>query len=197
MDPDGRGEQLRQASRSYGRKHYAANREAINARRRAKYRSNPKPVIERTAAWNKANPEKRKEIRKRYYDAHREELSERYKAWAKANPDKAQAAHRRNKAIINEAKDHPCLDCGIQYPVYVMQFDHRDPATKSFTIGTKGPRKSPETLLAEIAKCDIVCANCHMERSYGNGTDFAVSTGRSGAEVRWQNDSREAIEDVA
>ncbi len=33
-------------------------------------------------------------------------------------------------SIINKAKNVPCLDCGILYPSYVMDFDHREPAKK-------------------------------------------------------------------
>jgi hypothetical protein len=68
---------------------------------------------------------------------------------------------------INNLKRQPCMDCGISYPPYVMQFDHRDPLTKKFSIGEQVYNKSMSLLLAEVAKCDIVCANCHAERSWG------------------------------
>lgn len=46
-----------------------------------------------------------------------------------------------------------------------MDFDHRDRDTKRFAIGnTKLLHIS--VLLAEVAKCDLVCANCHRIRSY-------------------------------
>jgi hypothetical protein len=71
-----------------------------------------------------------------------------------------------SREIIREAKKAPCADCGIPYPYYVMQFDHRDGAQKSFNIGQIGPTCSRERLLAEIAKCDVVCGNCHAERTH-------------------------------
>lgn len=71
-----------------------------------------------------------------------------------------------NLAIIHAAKSVPCADCGVGYPVYVMQFDHLDPAAKEFNIGVIGPTASRSRLIAEIAKCDVVCANCHAERTY-------------------------------
>lgn len=72
----------------------------------------------------------------------------------------------KNKAIINSAKDKPCADCGVRYPPYVMTFDHLDPTIKDFNIGIIGPTISRARLIAEIAKCEVVCANCHAERSY-------------------------------
>lgn len=86
------------------------------------------------------------------------------------DPVKRQAEKDRyrsaNLAIIREAKSRPCADCSTIYPTYVMQFDHRDPSVKGFNIGVTGPTTSRTRLLAEIAKCDVVCANCHAERTH-------------------------------
>ena len=66
--------------------------------------------------------------------------------------------------LINDFKDKPCADCGIRYPSYVMDFDH--------TLGNKlhnisrMRNHSIENLLIEIAKCDVVCANCHRIRTF-------------------------------
>lgn len=75
----------------------------------------------------------------------------------------------KTAAIIVAAKSNPCMDCGRSYPPYVMDFDHRDPGTKRGTI-TAMARYGVKTLLAEIAKCDLVCANCHRERTWGSGS---------------------------
>lgn len=71
-----------------------------------------------------------------------------------------------NLAIIQDAKSVPCADCKVSYPTYVMQFDHLDAAAKEFNIGVIGPTAGRSRLLAEIAKCDVVCANCHAERTH-------------------------------
>lgn len=44
-----------------------------------------------------------------------------------------------------------------------MDFDHRE--NKQFTIAKSYGVMSNEKFLAEIAKCDIVCANCHRMRT--------------------------------
>lgn len=74
-------------------------------------------------------------------------------------------------AIVRRLKEQtPCADCGLFYPYYVMDFDHRDPSTKKFGIAVERLRHIPtQRLLAEIAKCDVVCANCHRVRTHVGG----------------------------
>lgn len=52
-----------------------------------------------------------------------------------------------------------CVQCGFD-DSRALVFHHRDPSTKSFTVANHNKR-SRETLLNEIAKCDVLCANCH------------------------------------
>ncbi len=71
-------------------------------------------------------------------------------------------ALERSRYLIEFFRSHPCADCGEGDPV-VLEFDHlRD---KSFDIGTMLCARDWETILAEIAKCDVVCANCHRRRT--------------------------------
>lgn len=57
------------------------------------------------------------------------------------------------------------MDCGEKDPV-VLEFDHIDPAAKSFEIGNMTRIGwGLERLLAEAEKCDVVCANCHRRRT--------------------------------
>lgn len=66
-------------------------------------------------------------------------------------------------ALANEAKSGGCIECG-QMNVECLDFHHRDPLTKSFDIGKAIQRSvKVEVLLAEIAKCDVICANCHIK----------------------------------
>jgi hypothetical protein len=78
---------------------------------------------------------------------------------------------KRKKELIEFVillKKKPCMDCGVQYPHYVMDFDHRDRQTKIATINSlvNIHRYSKSKILEEIKKCDLVCANCHRERTY-------------------------------
>jgi hypothetical protein len=68
---------------------------------------------------------------------------------------------------LRSLKDGPCVDCNIKYPYYVMQFDHRDPKEKEFNIGSMlSLNYNKERVLREVDKCDLVCANCHAERTH-------------------------------
>lgn len=70
--------------------------------------------------------------------------------------------------FIRQAKEgKPCADCGKLYPPYVMDFDHRDPSTKTAIISYLPRLQSWARLKAELAKCDLVCANCHRMRTFG------------------------------
>lgn len=75
-------------------------------------------------------------------------------------------ARARVRAFLAEKKDVPCADCGGRFPVYVMDFDHRDPKTKLFGLGGF-PKHDLVKIAAEIEKCDVVCANCHRIRTFG------------------------------
>lgn len=58
------------------------------------------------------------------------------------------------------------MDCGL-HPEYsqVLEFDHRPDEVKLFHISDRMGSGTMADLIAEIAKCDIVCANCHRIRT--------------------------------
>lgn len=70
------------------------------------------------------------------------------------------------KVLLNEMKSGPCVDCKQSYPPYVMDFDHLDPKTKVVKVSALIFEGSRQLLLDEIAKCELVCANCHRERTH-------------------------------
>lgn len=105
----------------------------------------------------------RKQKQAEYARAHYERNKEAMKARAKLHRQ-AKADLLRNEIV--RAKDVPCADCGIKYITPVMEFDHIDD-NKDFTISPSvGRGIAVATLLAEIAKCEVVCANCHRIRTH-------------------------------
>lgn len=68
--------------------------------------------------------------------------------------------------MVQDLKAVPCTDCGVQYGPWIMQFDHRPGEVKLFHISDMTHNKGKKTILAEIAKCDVVCSNCHDERTH-------------------------------
>lgn len=96
--------------------------------------------------------------------------AKRAAAYAKKNPDRyafwqAQSKEAR-QAAIRKHKSRPCHDCGKSYPFYVMDFDHRNGGEKSFGMASAHKGRGIDVILKEIAKCDVVCANCHRERTH-------------------------------
>ena len=94
-----------------------------------------------------------------------------YKAWYERNKEEFLEKRRDRRGsvrkFITEYKEQNslCTDCNISYPPHILEFDHVN--GKSFTISSTDTRdKTKEEILAEIAKCEIVCANCHKHRTY-------------------------------
>ncbi len=70
------------------------------------------------------------------------------------------------RALILEAKNRPCADCGGRWHPMVMEFDHRPGTVKRINLGDCRARKwGRVAILAEIAKCDVVCPTCHRVRT--------------------------------
>lgn len=81
-------------------------------------------------------------------------------------------AHKRERVVAltqftNHLKLQPCKDCEVQYSPWVMHFDHRNPREKLYNVSSMVRNGMKETkILQEVAKCDVVCANCHAERTH-------------------------------
>lgn len=72
---------------------------------------------------------------------------------------------KKRQALIDKLKDIPCADCGNMFPPECMDFDHVR-GEKLFAIGNGAVRHySLARVIAEIAKCELVCANCHRIRT--------------------------------
>lgn len=83
-----------------------------------------------------------------------------------ANARDVSEFRRRRKLRMIEYLGGKCLDCGLQFPPFVYDFDHRDPAQKSFTVSNSGSTISWERIVVELDKCDLVCSNCHRMRTH-------------------------------
>jgi hypothetical protein len=83
-------------------------------------------------------------------------------------------ARRRQKRVVLETREwllsylreHACVDCGND-DVRVLEFDHRDEATKLRAIAIlAGQGFGLARVKAEIGQCDVRCANCHRIRTH-------------------------------
>jgi hypothetical protein len=64
--------------------------------------------------------------------------------------------------IVDYLRAHPCVDCG-EADVMVLDFDHLGDKLFSISRGIRG--RSLQALLYEMAKCEVVCANCPRRRT--------------------------------
>lgn len=108
-------------------------------------------------SYKMKNPkDKQREYSKRHYARNKKAII--------AKKVKRQAEIREH---IRLSKAGPCMDCGNSFPPFVMDYDHRDPSAKSMSLAD-APKSgwSNKRLEEEIAKCDLVCANCHRIRTW-------------------------------
>lgn len=78
-------------------------------------------------------------------------------------------AWQRERSIINTdqlrqyLEDKYCLDCSTK-DFQVLEFDHVR-GVKQRNISQMMRNYKWDSILLEIAKCDVVCANCHRRRT--------------------------------
>ena len=93
-----------------------------------------------------------------------------YQRTIKYRREVSRTRSRERRKLLNSLKDKPCTDCGIKYNPWVMQFDHVRGVKKAH-VNTLLTRKL-SILMEEIAKCELVCSNCHAERTHSRGQNY-------------------------
>lgn len=98
-----------------------------------------------------------------------------YKHHEKYKKKGREAAKRRSSKLselVQSLKDQPCVDCGVELPPRIMEFDHVR-GSKLFTFGQISKLRIPspftsweDAIAAEAKKCDVRCPNCHRMRHY-------------------------------
>lgn len=163
----GLSEKARENARKYARE-YMADR----------YRNDPEfreHAKRKAKEWAKANPERRNAQKKRRREWLRQNDPEEYRRqlavkaaltrkWQAKNKEH-QSAYQKQRlgeriTMFKQIKEERgCQHCGIR-DWRCLDFHHRDPESKEFNLSQAKGKPIPE-LEAEIAKCDVVCSNCH------------------------------------
>ena len=105
---------------------------------------------------NKCKECRRAYDKKRYQTVYKTRRKESVEDWG-----------NRQVQMVRELKTKtPCADCGGKFHFAAMHFDHLPGYQKEMVIANNIRSVSVARLEAEIAKCEIVCANCHAVRTY-------------------------------
>lgn len=104
-----------------------------------------------------------------YKDREKQKQAQRdhYKNNRKDYDARARTRRKERKEWFKElTKDIKCKNCSENDPA-CMDFHHRDPNTKSGLVSRLlNELRSKESVLKEMAKCDILCSNCHRKYHY-------------------------------
>lgn len=78
--------------------------------------------------------------------------------------------YKRRGWLDSLKADIPCADCGNIYEPFNMDWHHVDEKSETTARGSSFKWGWPkERILAEIAKCVLLCALCHRRRHYQRG----------------------------
>jgi hypothetical protein len=84
-------------------------------------------------------------------------------------------------SILKYFRTHPCIDCGENDPL-VLEFDHVRGQKKCAIQDMVNRGYRWETIMHEIGKCEVRCANCHRRktaRDFSYRKTFLLSESRS------------------
>lgn len=96
---------------------------------------------------------------------HRLHTQQHYKENKSYYLAKARRTQKNVQEMIRSMKRVPCIDCKRTFGWWVMDFDHVR-GKKCFDLSLAHRRSGKHKALLEAAKCDIVCANCHRDRTH-------------------------------
>lgn len=155
---------------------FSENRNTCDKCRRAQAKSRPSYIAfsakkkEYSKKYHEENKEHLNLYAKEYHIKNKERLNQEAREYRVVNLPRIKEVRkenqRRNQIMVNDIKRKaPCSDCGNNFEPYLMDFDHlQDKEHDVSRMISQDYYK--EQILKEIAKCEIVCANCHIVRTY-------------------------------
>lgn len=89
---------------------------------------------------------------------------------ARRNERRRAQRDRALEWIAGLKRDVPCADCGGVFPAAVMHFDHLPGHPKLDSVSTLARNRTRTLVIEELAKCELVCANCQAIRTKARRT---------------------------
>lgn len=111
---------------------------------------------------------------RQHYQANKSYYKHKARTWEQPYLDKIQ------RFIIEYLLEHPCVDCGESNPL-LLDFDHVR-GEKLMEVSVIAIRMhSIKKIKAEIAKCEVRCANCHRRKTARDHNYYSVRFGENEA----------------
>jgi len=136
--------------------------ESQQRRRRCGRCGHSRPIAE--FAWHRKAKGQRdnycRPCRAAYKQAHYAAHRQRYVA--NASRRKRALIAERTAYLIEFFRERPCVDCDETDPL-VLEFDHIGQKSFNISVGIRGHKW--QSVLDEIERCEVVCANCHRRRT--------------------------------
>ena len=133
----------------------------------------PGPGEKRCVTCKAMKPLEAFNVRRASSDGRQPSCRECNRAWHAANEEHhnklIRARARRYKAALQQRViayllEHPCVDCG-ETDIVVLEFDHVRGEKVAAVTALVGSLEPWWRIEAEIAKCEVCCANCHRRRT--------------------------------
>ena len=133
----------KEKKREYDKRYREKNKERLNKQKREYYQANKEKVKEKNDKWREANKDSVREKKRLQYRVYKEE-------WLR---------------FLASLVKLECSSCGYDKTFAALDFHHtRD---KVFHIPSKLMKAPTEPnkreMAEEVAKCIVLCANCHRE----------------------------------
>ena len=79
--------------------------------------------------------------------------------------DRQREYRKSRKKVLVEYKGGKCQRCGYDKCLEALEFHHRDPSEKDYSVASSSARKKYDLASdkKEVDKCDLLCSNCHKE----------------------------------
>ena len=90
---------------------------------------------------------------------------DRMKAKSRASWAKVKLTKADRRTYLIELKGGKCVDCGYNEHPAAFEFDHLKDKAYAISNMLNNCYKW-ETILQEVEKCELVCANCHRVRTH-------------------------------
>lgn len=114
-----------------------------------------------------ANRKKKRQENRAYFRRMRREGHSSYTRKYARSPEYITKVLVTREKVNKFKMDKGCIDCDYNKHPEALDFDHLPEFEKKYEVSRLArSNAAPETLWAEIAKCEVRCTNCHRIKTY-------------------------------